>query len=234
MLRHGDFRDWVAELENGSVDCLLTDPPYGIQYESHYRRHEPIVGDVFDESLSILEAMCALYRPKLKPDAHIYIFTSWRVMHAVVPLVSRYFYVKNCLVWDKRVHGCGDLKRDYAHQHEFVLYCWMDSQSGRALRPPRPSNVLPFMRVTPSQKVHPTEKPVGLLLYLLEKSVSPGDLVADPFAGSGTTLLAARELGCRWWGCEIDADYYRCAEQRLRSSAQTSIVDAFWGDEPNG
>jgi len=230
ILYHADFRDRVHELADGSVDCLITDPPYGINYKSDRRKvalfkdgDAEIVGDGLEESLVLLDDMCRLMRPKLKSDAHIYIFTTWRVMHLVVPVVSKYFYVKNCLVWDKRVHGSGDLAHDYAPQHEFILYCWLDKDSGRPLALPRPTNVLPFIRLYGSQMSHPTQKPLVLLQFLIEKSVPSGGLVVDPFAGSGTTLVAAKSLGCRYWGCEVDREYYEVAKKRLEDDVQLKL-----------
>ena len=227
----GDFRDHIHQLEDSSVDCLITDPPYGIGYVSFRRRVKLFKGiqamlindEELDSSLQLLDDMCRLCKPKLKPDAHIYIFTTWRVMPDVMPLVSQYFYIKNCLVWDKRVHGSGDLNRDYAPQHEFILYCWLDENSGRDLSLPRPTNVLPFMRLSGTKMVHPTQKPLFLIQFLIEKSVQSGGLVIDPFAGSGTTLVAAASLGCRYWGCEIDEYYYGVAVNRLREDVQYAI-----------
>jgi site-specific DNA-methyltransferase (adenine-specific) len=240
VLHLGDFRDHIHELEDGSVDCIITDPPYGIGYVSFRRRvnlfkdgQATLINDGdLDSSLHLLEDMCRLCKPKLKPDAHIYIFTTWRVMPDVMSLVSNYFYVKNCLVWDKRIHGSGDLDRDYAPQHEFILYCWLDENSGRDLNLPRPTNVLPFMRLAGTQMRHPTQKPLPLIQFLIEKSVPPGGLVIDPFAGSGTTLIAAASMGRRYWGCEIDDYYYEVALSRLRYDVQCAIEFDWLSEDP--
>ena len=231
VLHLGDFRDYIHELEDGSVDCLITDPPYGIGYVSFRRRVNLFKGgqpmlindEDLDSSLQLLDDMCRLCRPKLKPDAHIYIFTTWRVMPDVMPLVAEHFHIKNCLVWDKSFHGSGDLDRDYAPQHEFILYCWLDESSGRDLSLPRPTNVLTFVRLPGTKMVHPTQKPLPLIQFLIEKSASPGGLVIDPFAGSGTTLVAAASLGRRYWGCEIDEHYYKVALARLKNDVQCAM-----------
>jgi site-specific DNA-methyltransferase (adenine-specific) len=238
VIELGDFREKIHRLEDGSVDCLITDPPYGIGYVSFRRRvnlfkdgQAMLINDEdLDSSLQLLDDMCRLCRPKLKTDAHIYIFTTWRVISDVIPLVSKYFYIKNCLVWDKRIHGSGDLDRDYAPQHEFILYCWLDENSGRDLSLPRPTNVLSFMRLPGTKMLHPTQKPLSLIQFLIEKSVPRGGLVIDPFAGSGTTLVAAASLGRRYWGCEIDEHYYSVAVNRLKRDVQFSM-DLVWSGE---
>ena len=238
VVEWGDFREHIHQLEDGSVDCLITDPPYGIGYVSFRRRVKLFKGgqamlindEDLDSSLKLLDDMCRLCKPKLKPDAHIYIFTTWRVIPDVMPLVAEHFHIKNCLVWDKRVHGSGDLDRDYAPQHEFILYCWLDEKSGRDLSLPRPTNVLTFVRLPGTKMVHPTQKPLPLIQFLIEKSVSPGGLVIDPFAGSGTTLVAAASLGRRYWGCEIDEHYYKVALSRLKSDVQCAM-EFDWASE---
>jgi len=231
VLHLGDFREHIHQLEDGSVDCLITDPPYGIGYVSFRRRVNLFKGgqpmlindENLDSSLRLLDDMCRLCKLKLKPDAHIYIFTTWRVVPDVMSLVAEYFHIKNCLVWDKSFHGSGDLDRDYAPQHEFILYCWVDENAGRDLSLPRPTNVLTFVRLPGTKMVHPTQKPLPLLQFLIEKSVPPGGLVIDPFAGSGTTLVAAASLGRRYWGCEVDEHYYRVAVTRLKNDVQCAM-----------
>jgi DNA modification methylase len=64
-------------------------------------------------------------------------------------------------------------------------------------------------------KLHPTQKPISVLMQLIEAFSAPGDLVLNPFAGSGSTLLAARMLGCHWLGIELDENYHRIATERL-------------------
>jgi site-specific DNA-methyltransferase (adenine-specific) len=86
-----------------------------------------------------------------------------------------------------------------------VLFCY---KGHRALNKKGESDVITLPRVAPQKKQHPTEKPTQLLRYLIEQSTVPGELVIDPFAGSGSTLIAAFECKRQGWGCEIDKEYF--------------------------
>jgi site-specific DNA-methyltransferase (adenine-specific) len=146
----------------------------------------------------------------LKNDRHLYVFCN---DHCIGPfraaLLEAGFTPKRTLVWVKDQHTGGDLSGDYANRTEFILY----AQKGRrALEGRRGDNVLEFPRVLRRQ--HPTEKPVGLMRYLIGKSTTPGELVLDPFAGSGTVCQAAKELGRRYLGVELVAGYVEVARGR--------------------
>jgi site-specific DNA-methyltransferase (adenine-specific) len=86
------------------------------------------------------------------------------------------------------------------------------------------------MRLPGTKMDHPTQKPLSLIQSLIDKSVPPGGLVVDPFCGSGTTLVAAASLGRRYWGCEIDEQYYKVALSRLKSDVQCAM-EFDWASE---
>ena len=87
----------------------------------------------------------------------------------------------------------------------------------------RPVNVIQSQRVACMSKQHPNEKPVALMRRLIESTTKPNDLILDPFAGSGTTLVAAMQSGRRCMGIEISPKYYEMARQRLDKLASTEI-----------
>lgn len=208
---HGDCRD-VARLLR--ADLVLTDPPYGVTYESNRAGHKgktPITNDGTRLSL-------ALYRqvvPLLQAN-HLLWFTRWDAWPDVWTILGQFFPVRGLLVWDKGSPGMGDLNH-WGPSYELIASAGTAKITGA-----RDGSVLRFAGVPSHQRLHPTQKPVPLLRYLLEK-LRPTS-VLDPFMGSGGTLAAARDLGIPFVGVEIEERYCeiaakRCAQEVLDFAA---------------
>ncbi len=213
-LCHGDCRDVLAQLPDESIDLLLTDPPYGMNYVSPKRilPFPQMVNDDVDTAVAVLDGALALAAQKLKPDSHVYVFSSWKTYRQMAAIVRKHFELGNVLVWVKNNWGVGDLEGGYGEQQELILFA---HKGRRPLNGDAESNVLPFNRVGTNQMQHPTQKPVALLEYLIGKSSGEGGLVVDPFMGSGSTCVAARNAQRRYIGIEIDRQWYEQALQRL-------------------
>jgi DNA modification methylase len=210
---NGDCITELEKLTDGSIDCVVTDPPYGIEYVSNRRTVDsevikPVANDGLADALELWENACDVLFRKMKEDAHIYIFTSWKVYPQFSQITAKYFRIKNCLIWKKNNHGTGDLYGNYSEQYEMIIFA---AKGNRKLNGSRDSNVLEFDKVASANLVHSCEKPVDLLEYLIKKSSDAGEMVADPFAGSGSTLVAAKNAGRKYWGCELDMENYRIA-----------------------
>jgi site-specific DNA-methyltransferase (adenine-specific) len=210
----GDARGVIPRLPDGYFRCLLTDPPYGICYVSGWnggRNAKPIEGDGGDAQ-ELLEDVLRLGRPKLKRDAAVYVFTSWKTLPRTLETIKRHFRVKNLLVWVKDSWGMGDLRGAYAGRHELIVY----AVKGRPkLNPPRSSDVLSFPRVPPMLRLHPAQKPVELLEFLIKKSTDKGDAVLDPLAGSGSTAVACLRTGRSFVCIEKSLKYYAASVERI-------------------
>jgi site-specific DNA-methyltransferase (adenine-specific) len=210
--------DILPTLPDESVDLIITDPPYGINYlsRSHSLPLTKIANDKASEAYSLLDKVLAIAQRKLKPDRHIYIFTNWQAFEGMAPVVRKYFKLKGALAWIKNNRTRGDLKGNYGYQYEMVLYA---HKGRRWLQGKRDSDVLQFKKVPTQAMQHPTEKPVALLKYLIEKSTMPGEVVFDPFMGSGSTGEAAQESGRRFLGIEMEPVWFAVAKKRLEQSA---------------
>jgi site-specific DNA-methyltransferase (adenine-specific) len=187
-LYHGDCRVVTAWLE---ADVLVTDPPYGMAYVSGWKPNE-IQGD---RTLTARDDALAAWgdRPAL-------IFGTWRVER---PAATRAL-----LVWDKgEWPGMGDLSLPWGPSHEEV-YVLGDGFTGT-----REGTVIRTNRIPASRVDHPTPKPVSLMERLIQKC--PPGVIADPFAGSGATLLAARAQGRRSIGVELEERYCDLIANRL-------------------
>jgi site-specific DNA-methyltransferase (adenine-specific) len=209
--RLGNWREHIHELEPDSVRLVLTDPPYGMDYQSGFRKeeHSKIQNDKEDAGKELSEALAALY-PKLYADSHVLVFCHWSKepeMRAVVAAAG--LEIKGLLVWNKNNTGMGDLEGSFAPKHELIIH----AIKGRPKLFTREPDVMDASRV--DTKRHPTEKPVDLLRRLIECTTARGGMVVDPFAGVASTLVAAAETGRRYWGCELEAAYHVAGMERL-------------------
>lgn len=208
---NGDCLEVMKQIPDKSIDLVLTDPPYGMDYVSSWRKHR-FAKIELDKNVDWFEEFITEAYRVLKDDTHIYVFCNDFAISDFRALMDKVgFTPKRTLVWVKNNHTSGDLEGDYGNKTEFILY----AQKGRKeLTGKRDTNVLKFDRV--SILKHPTEKPLQLCQYLIQKSSNIGDIVFDPFAGSGTTTRAAMDLHRSFIGIEISPEYCKIAEDRLR------------------
>lgn len=140
-------------------------------------------------------------------------FTRWDVEQTFIDAMKiAGFNVKSEVIWDKVYHGMGDTKAAFAPSHENIVFAVKGKYSFPGSRP---KDLVTFPKINSSKMVHPTEKPVGLLANLISSVTKPGDLILDPFAGSGSTLVAAKKTGRRFIGIELDDDYFVTAQRRI-------------------
>ena len=204
--------DWqiaIQQLASNCVDLVVTDPPYGMEFQSNFRKtkHKSIQND---DNLDWLGGWVKELKRVCKDEAHLYIFCSWHNIDKFKAEVGAYFKVKNILIWEKNNTGMGDLEGDYAPKYEMILFC---SNGQKKLNGGRDSNILKARRT--GNENHPTEKPINLISYLIEKSSNKGDLVLDTFGGSCGTAIASRQLERNCYCFEIEADYCKVARERL-------------------
>lgn len=210
QLIHGDCFELNKSIETESIDLIVTDPPFGMNFQSSRRKekHEKIAND---DNLDWLPGWFYEQYRILKNNSHAYVFCSWHNIDVFkIQADKSGFEVKNILIWHKNNHGSGDLKGDYAPQYEFILFL---NKGRRELNGRRDSNIIKCARTNNDN--HPTEKPVNLIQFLIEKSSNKGDLVLDNFFGSGSCAIACHNLGRRFIGHEIDKDRFDSANKRV-------------------
>jgi len=208
----GDCLEVMKKIPDGVVDLVLTDPPYGMAYVSSRRKRKfkPIENDGGD--LTWFDSFACHAMRASSQNSHLYSFCNEYAMSDYRMLLSQQgFSLKRALVWIKNNHTSGDLSCDYGNMTEFILYA---NKGRKSLNGKRSNNVLKFARV--ATLYHPTEKPVDLMGFLIKKSSTNNDIILDPFLGSGTTAVAAKQLGRQFIGIEINMDYCKIAEDRLR------------------
>lgn len=195
---HGDCREIMLGL---TADVLVTDPPYGIAIKSHGHRFKSASKIEGDKTMSIGKWVVDFWMPTGKTMC---VFASPHL-----PWPGKW---RNVLVWDKGGHvGIGG-DRDTCWKRTIEL---VQVTNNRPLNGSRDGAVLRFNAVSPPPSGHVAEKPVPLMAYLLWKLTKELDVVLDPFMGSGTTLVAAKDLGRKAIGIEIEERYCEIAAKRL-------------------
>lgn len=209
---NADCLEVLKSLENKSIDCVLIDPPYAIDF-NHSWQGATIKNDTTETALLLLDDVCKLLIEKAKQDAHIYIFSSWLNIDKFKQIIEKYFDLSNILVWVKNNSSLVDFNKRYAFKYENIFFCKQKGNNERMLNNKQSPDVLNFNRV--SIPYHPTEKPVDLLKYIIENSTVENEIVLDCFMGSGSTGVASLELNRKFIGIEIDKKYYDYASTRL-------------------
>ncbi len=198
-----DAVTWLRTLENESVDLVVTDPPYE-SLEKHrskgtttrLKHSKSSSNDWFTifPNERFDELFREIYRV-LKKGSHFYLFCDQETMFVAKPIAEDMgFKFWKPLVWDKQAIGMG---YHYRARYEFVLFFEKGKRKLNDLGIP---DVLECKRVW---RGYPTEKPVELLETLIKQSTEEGELVIDPFFGSGATLVAAQNLGRTFKGSDV-------------------------------
>jgi len=200
----GDCLEILPLLESGSVDLVVTDPPYGINLQPQRGKTKPIQNDGVGQASKLWFDVVPLLHRAMKNDTAGLVFGGWSELWTK-DMLDEWFVVKGCICWKKNNFGIGYYLRP---QWELAWYIHKG-------KPPVPASAISDVwecerEIAP---IHSCQKPIKLL----EKGVNfcGGDLVLDPFLGSGTTAVAAKQLGRKFIGIEIEEKYCEMAKQRL-------------------
>lgn len=190
----GDCREILPQIDR--VDLVLTDPPYGMNFQSNHRavKHLKIQGDK-ELPVELIELAIA------KASAAAYVFCRWDNLSDMPK-------PKSVLAWVKNNWSMGDLEHEHGRQWEAC--CFYPKENHKFIK--RIPDVINAERT--GNDFHPTEKPLKLMRIILESNI--GETILDPFMGSGTTLLAAKNLGRQAIGIELEEKYCEIAVKRLR------------------
>ena len=239
----GDCLEVLAQLPSASVDLVFADPPYNLQLERDLRRPNDTLVDGVDEDWDkfasfadydrFSRAWLAECRRALKPDGAIWVIGSYHNIFRVGAVLQDLgFWIQNDIIWRKTNPMPNFRGRRFTNAHETLIWAARDAKSRatfnyeamKALNDDlqmRSDWLFPIcsgperLKDAAGRKVHPTQKPEALLHRLLLASTNPGDLVLDPFFGTGTTGAVARRVGRRWLGIERNPAYAAAARDRI-------------------
>jgi site-specific DNA-methyltransferase (adenine-specific) len=265
-LYQGNSIEWLASLEEASVDLVFADPPYNINKADW---------DSFDSqeayiawSIQWIEQAARV----LKTSGSMYVCGFSEILADLKHPASRYFGSCRWLVWHYK--NKANLGRDWGRSHESVLHLRKSKifklnvdqvripYGSHTLRYPahpqavssnfdrgqvrdhwtpnplgaKPKDVLEIPTTcngSGESTEHPTQKPEELIRKFVLAASAPGERVVDPFSGSGTTLVVAEQLGRRWAGCEMSAEYNRWAVDRVEHVARRTVDEWIEFDRAN-
>jgi site-specific DNA-methyltransferase (adenine-specific) len=208
---HGDSRELVPLLEDDAVDMVLTDPPYGMnRFATDGKDFLRVVGPVLQDAFRCLVS-----------PGNMFVFTSTaevvNVANAVEQPLKR-------LLWMYKPNDCTYPLGGWLLTSEAIL--WFHKGNRLALEERRPFKHDTYTVTSVGQEGvtgHPTVKPIAVVSDIASR-VRPGAMILDPFMGSGTTLLAAKRLGRRAIGIDVEENYCYLAAERLAS--ERSLLDA--------
>lgn len=206
----GRWEDVLPTLPRSSVGAIVIDPPYGSRRPSARRsadkRFKEVAGnDAIDHSWA--KAAYEVAAPK----SAIYSFCTWDTLAEWrTGIEGGGWRVRSCIVWDKGIHGLGDLATCWAPQHEMILF---GAKGRHTFANGRPRDIISTRRISATKLCHPYEKPQALIEKILSTNTGP---VLDFFMGSGATILAAKATGRPAIGIELEERYCALAEKRLR------------------
>ena len=194
----GDCADILPTL--GKVDAVVTDPPYGMSFQSNFRliKHDKIKNDETPD-LAIEVILWALENA----SHSVYAFGRWDNIY-------NYPKPKSLITWVKNNWSMGDLEHEHARQTEVAFFYALKNH---VFPNKRPTDVIQWARTT--NEFHPTEKPVGLMKVFC--SWTSGNIL-DPFMGSGTTGVAAMQMDKKFIGIERDKQYFDIACERIENA----------------
>ena len=221
----------MKDLPDNSVDLILCDPPYLMNYRTNRRKNKnhrfcaPITNDDSPGFVNALIEQC--YR-KLKPNRALYMFCNDTHVDFFKQELEKWFNIRNLIVWIKNNHTAGDLEAAFGKRYEFIFLV----NKGRSLfRGRRLTDIWSLddserkaLNHDSRPKLHQNQKPIPLLKRCILLHSDPGDLILDPVCGSGSALIAAAELGRDYTGIEIEPEYVELAKRCL---AQTTIELSF-------
>ena len=215
-LMQGDCLELMKGIPDAVVDMIVTDPPYGMNYQSNRRKITPqfekIQGDV-DINDWLSGFVEESYRV-MKENTAIYMFASWHNIDIFKQEFEKKFKLKNIIVWNKNNHGSGDLKGAYAPKYELILYGHKGRSTFRCKRLP---DVQKYKKVNGKDMLHPTQKPIDMLEIFIKNNSDEGNIILDPFMGSGTTGVACKNLTRNFIGMELDEMYFNKAKERIEN-----------------
>lgn len=220
-LRQGDCLEIMKTIKDGTIDLVVTDPPYLINYKTNRRKDKEhdfcsvIKNDNNPQLISNYIKEC--YRI-MKNDTAMYMFCSCdKVDYFKQELENAGFKIKNMIIWVKNNWTAGDLQAQFGKQYEIIFLV----NKGRCLfNGKRITDIWNFNRVVGKNQLHQNQKPIDLLKQCILKHSKENDIIFDGFMGSGSTGVACVNTNRNFIGIELDEKYFDIAKERIEKEVQ--------------
>ena len=207
-LIQGDCLELMKNIEDGSIDLVITDPPYGTnltpQRKNGKFKNTKVIND---DNLNWLSTLVdELYRVSKNT---VCIFCGWQTIDKFKLAFENKCIVKNILVWNKDWFGMGN---NYRPNYELILLLCKTNVKTKSKNK---SNILTYRRLSPQKMKHSCEKPIPLLEDLILELSDENNIILDCFMGSGSTGEACLCNNRKFIGVEIDEKYFNIAKDRI-------------------
>ena len=213
-----DCLNIMKQIENESIDLIVTDPPYLIKYKTNHRKNKyhdfcsEILND--DNEQLIIDYIRECYRI-LKNNTAMYMFCNCdKVDFFKKELENAGFKIKNMIIWVKNNWTAGDLKAQFGKQYEIIF---LVNKGRKCFNGKRITDVWMFDRISGKKQLHQNQKPVDLLKQCILKHSDENDIIFDGFMGSGSTCVACIETNRKFIGVELDKKYFEIAKERIEN-----------------
>lgn len=208
---YGDCLKIIKEIPNNFIDLIITDPPYGDNVGYGWN-NKTIKNN--ENPLINCQALVECYRV-LKRNSNLYLFTNWKHYPFLTEFILRYtkFNIRHLIVWKKHNFGLGWAFR---HQYELILVL----EKGKPTYNLKNfSDVQTCSHINHNKENHPHQKPVDLIIKMIEHSSKEGNLILDPFCGSGAVCMACKMMKRDWIGIELDEKWVEMAQKKVEANS---------------
>ena len=227
-----DCIEGMRNLPDGCIDLIVTDPPYRITSRGacgtasgYITKDKSKKGKIFEHNdIDIKDYIDEFYRI-LKDNTQCYIMTNnHNIYHFLDVIEKSKFHFTKCLIWDRQNKICCQY---YMNQYEFIIF--MRKGKGKMINNCSCSDIISIpnnrSKNPDGSNVHDSEKPVELMKVLVTNSSLEGDVVLDPFMGSGSTAIACAISGRKFVGFELDEKYYTIAKKRIDEANEKQRIE---------
>jgi site-specific DNA-methyltransferase (adenine-specific) len=249
MIEHGSAEEFLLTFEGDEAQLIWTDPPYGNGNQdgdlaasrvgvdgARQQEARPIANDRPEDYEPTMRAFLRQASRVLDPDGALCVCcsafeTNQRPAELVRWMEQTDLAFDCAVVWDKLAAGPG-LGWVYRRSYELILVA--HRKDGRLRHPDRGRTLPNVLHHSPvRERLHPNEKPAGLVREFILLHTAPGDLVVDPFCGSGTTGVAAITTGRRFSGCDLDASWASLSRERIEAAKRTNTLAGVRAGQPS-
>lgn len=224
VLQKGDCLELMSKIPNESIDMILCDPPYLMNYKTNRRKNKKhdfctvIDGDNDKDLIHNYIKEC--YRI-LKNNTAMYMFcNSNKIDYFKTELENVGFNIKNIIIWVKNNWSAGDLKAQFGKQYEMII---LVNKGRKLFNGKRITDVWYFDRILGKKQLHQNQKPIDLLEQCILKHSDEGQIVFDGFMGSGSTGVAALNTNRRFIGMELNEKYFEIAKERIEEANRKKL-----------
>lgn len=213
-----DCLEGIKNVETGSVKLICADPPY-----AQGMTHNGKKGEFVDLAISktFFQDLFREFDRVLADDGEVFFFCDWKGFAFYYPLLQESLPVRNMVVWDK-ISGIGNM---YAHTYELIIYASKKVINKKGQNIWREKAFTSGAKKTDGDKVHPTQKPKSIIRKIINEGSKKGDLILDPFSGSGTVSIVGREEGRDVIAFELSGKHFETSRERVKKELQAISLD---------